>query len=79
MLKIRSWFSKLIGNVDILEDTDIDLYSLASMVSKMTFRILKNVLTHKIRKMTLIDLGILRFPDISQPFFTVRHKFAFLK
>lgn len=68
---INTWFKNLIGNVDILKDTDIDIDSLTELVSKFSVDMMDNLWTNKFKNISLMDLGILRFPDITKPFFSI--------
>lgn len=73
---INTWFKNLIGNVDILKDTDIDIDSLTELVSKFSVDMMDNLWTNKFKNISLMDLGILRFPDITKPFFSVSNNFS---
>ena len=41
------------------------------MVSKISVDMINNLWTDKSKTKNLMDLGILRFPDISKPYFAV--------
>ena len=73
--EIESWFIKLVDNdQDILNDTDIDILELAKLVAESgalvdSFEAVfykKEFLEKKV-----IDVGVIRFPDIDNPFVKV--------
>jgi len=72
--EVEGWFSKLISDEDVLRSTKIDIKVLAQIVAQTgatidSFETLfyKNESHEK----TMVDIGILRFPDISHPYFKV--------
>lgn len=73
-LQVKAWFQNLIGDEDIRQTTKIDIQKMAGIVAGKgaTTRKLRHLIRHtewdsKIQ----IDIGVLRFPDISNPHFKV--------
>lgn len=73
-LQVQAWFTKLIGDDDVLKSTKIDIDTLAKIVASTGATVdsfesffAKNEHHEK----TLIDIGVLRFPDIDHPHFKV--------
>lgn len=72
LLQVQTWFTNVIADDDVLKSTKIDIdvpakivaQSGATIVSFETF-FAKNEHHEK----TLIDIGVLRFPDIDRPYF----------
>ncbi|KAK1538995.1 uncharacterized protein CCOS01_00309 [Colletotrichum costaricense] len=74
--EVHSWFVNLISDSDVLESTQIKIGDLADIVSQTgatvdSFESFFGKNEHHER--TLIDIGVLRFPDIDRPFFKVEH------
>ncbi|KAJ3559794.1 hypothetical protein NP233_g11175 [Leucocoprinus birnbaumii] len=72
--EVQTWFTKLIGDPDILKATKIDIKVLAEIVAQTGATVdsfeaffYKNEHHEK----GLIDIGVLRFPDIDNPYFKV--------
>jgi len=73
--ELQTWFVDLVGNdKDILDDTKIDLEVFALLMSKTgaTVKSLNSLFAAKeYNERTMIDISILRFPDIEHPYFRV--------
>ncbi|KAH7110726.1 hypothetical protein EDB81DRAFT_926865 [Dactylonectria macrodidyma] len=70
--EVQTWFSNLISDADVLESTKIDIDVLANIVAQTgatvdSFESFFAKDEH--HEQTLIDIGVLRFPDIDRPFF----------
>ncbi|KXH68128.1 hypothetical protein CSAL01_04858 [Colletotrichum salicis] len=73
--EVQSWFVSLIGDDDVLAATQIDIDVLANIVSHTgaaldSFEAFFAKNEHHER--TLIDIAVLRFPDLDRPFFKVK-------
>ncbi|GJJ15953.1 hypothetical protein Clacol_010232 [Clathrus columnatus] len=72
--EVEAWFVHLIGDPDVLADTKIDIDVLANIVAQTgaTVQSFESIFfKHESHEKTLVDIGILRFPDIDKPFFKV--------
>lgn len=73
--EIKSWFIKLVDNdQDILSDTDINIVELAELVAESGALVdsFEAVFYKKeYLEKTVIDVGVIRFPDIDNPFVKV--------
>jgi len=70
--EVESWFTRLISDDDVLKSTKIDINVLAKIVAQTgatidSFEAFFGKSEH--HSMTVIDVGVLRFPDIDRPFF----------
>jgi len=72
--EVESWFVKFINDQDVLDSTKIDIHVLANIVAQ-TGATIDSFCTFfgKIEKheKTLVDIGVLRFPDVDHPHFQV--------
>lgn len=72
--EVHTWFSNLVNDDDILASTGIDIHILADIVAA-TGSAVRNFETFFYAdekcEQTLIDVGVLRYPDIDQPYFKV--------
>ncbi|TFK61309.1 hypothetical protein BDN72DRAFT_863695 [Pluteus cervinus] len=78
--EIETWFKKLIDNNDILNGTQIDLTGHANIVAQSGARVdssnpftflVTMISNEEEHRKTSCDIGILRYPDISHPYFQV--------
>ncbi|KAK4183870.1 hypothetical protein QBC35DRAFT_477779 [Podospora australis] len=72
--EVKSWFTKLIADDDVLESTKIasDIDVLSEIVAKTgaTVDSFESFFAkNEHHEQTLVDIGVLRFPDIDRPFF----------
>ncbi|PHH89824.1 hypothetical protein CDD83_5150 [Cordyceps sp. RAO-2017] len=70
--EVKTWFTKLIADDDVLQSTKIDIDVLARIVGQTgaTIDSFETVFAkHEYHEQTLVDIGVMRFPDIDQPFF----------
>jgi hypothetical protein len=72
--EVESWFVKLVQDKDVLDDTKIDIKVLAQIVAQTgatvdSFETFFYKSEH--HEKTIIDIGVLRFPDIEKPYFKV--------
>jgi len=72
--EVLTWFTQLIGDEDVLNSTKIDIKVLADIVATTGAAIdsfeaffAKNEHHEK----TVVDIGVLRYPDIDHPYFKV--------
>lgn len=70
--EVKTWFVKLISDDDVLQSTRIDIDVLARIVAQTgatitSFETFFAKTEH--HEQTLIDIGVLRFPDIDHPYF----------
>lgn len=76
LTQVESWFTALIDDKDILRSTQIDVNVLAQIVAQ-TGATIDSFETfffkQESHEKTLIDIGILRFPDLNNPHFKVRN------
>ncbi|KAJ3571450.1 hypothetical protein NP233_g3746 [Leucocoprinus birnbaumii] len=72
--EVQSWFTRFISDQDVLDATKIDIKVMGEIVAK-TGATVTNFETffykEEHHEKTLIDIGILRFPDIDHPYFKV--------
>ena len=68
---IQSWFTNLIGNADVLKDTKINLKRIIDMVANTDLDMMRHLFKRNIHTLGIIDAGVLRFPDVSRPYFSV--------
>lgn len=72
--EVETWFTNFIGDQDILDSTVIDIKIMARIVAQ-TGATIDSVaaLIHKIEhhEKTLVDIGVLRFPDPDHPYFKI--------
>ncbi|TGZ83713.1 hypothetical protein EX30DRAFT_338327 [Ascodesmis nigricans] len=69
---VMTWFTKLVKDQDILDATAIDIKSLANIVAQSGATIEDAptfVYKNEQHEQTLLDIGVLRYPDIDRPYF----------
>ncbi|KAF8877750.1 hypothetical protein CPB84DRAFT_357214 [Gymnopilus junonius] len=72
--EVQTWFTKFIGDQDILDSTKINIKVMAEIVAQTGATIDSvEAVIHKIEhhEKTLVDIGVLRFPDPEHPYFKV--------
>ncbi|KAI4721258.1 hypothetical protein E4T48_02464 [Aureobasidium sp. EXF-10727] len=72
--KVATWFHNLIDDQDILDSTKIDINTLGRIVAQTgaTVTDLESVFgKEEVHEQTMVDIGILRYPDLDNPFFKV--------
>ncbi|GAB1312313.1 hypothetical protein MFIFM68171_02523 [Madurella fahalii] len=72
--EVQSWFVNLINDTDVYKSTQIDITVLANIVAQTgaTIDSLETVFYKKeSHDKTLVDIGVLRFPDTKNPHFKV--------
>ncbi|KAH7424687.1 hypothetical protein KP509_11G019400 [Ceratopteris richardii] len=72
--EVKTWFLNLISDEDILHDTRIDIDVLAKIVAESGARVTDfETLFYKkaTQESKVLDIGVLRYPDIDHPFFKV--------
>ncbi|BBN08865.1 hypothetical protein MPTK1_4g15100 [Marchantia polymorpha subsp. ruderalis] len=70
--EVKSWFSKLIDDEDVLNQTKIDINTLAKIVAQSGAAVDSFEafwVKHEKHEQTLVDIGVLRFPDLEHPYF----------
>ncbi|KAL2754195.1 hypothetical protein ACRALDRAFT_1070048 [Sodiomyces alcalophilus JCM 7366] len=70
--EVQAWFQKLIGDEDVLRSTKIDLPVMAKIVAQTGATItgiLSMLSKHEVHSKSVVDIGVLRFPDIDHPHF----------
>ncbi|KAI0041702.1 hypothetical protein FA95DRAFT_1683046 [Auriscalpium vulgare] len=70
--EVVAWFDKLISDADVLKSTTIDVKVMARIVAQTGATIDGlPALLHKNERheKTVVDIGVLRFPDIEKPYF----------
>ena len=70
-----AWFTHLIQDQDVLSATKIDIRVMAGIVAKTgaAIRVLSDMVWNKeSQSKTIVDIGVLRFPDITHPYFKVQ-------
>ena len=70
-----TWFTNLINDTDVLKDTKIDIEDLANIVAASGAAVtdFKTLFYAKeYIERSIVDVGILRYPDPVNPFFKVR-------
>lgn len=74
--EVKRWFEdELVKDVDVLDDTKINISSLAKIVAQTGAKVTSFAnffYKHEVHRRTIVDIGVLRFPDIDHPFFKVR-------
>ncbi|KAF3058793.1 hypothetical protein CFAM422_011910 [Trichoderma lentiforme] len=72
--EVQAWFNNLISDDDVLNSTKIDAEVIAKIVAQIG-AILENFETffakNEYHEQALINIGVLRFPDVDQPYFKV--------
>ncbi|KAK5048602.1 hypothetical protein LTR84_005693 [Exophiala bonariae] len=72
--EVKTWFTKLIADDDVIKSTKIDVEVLAKIVAQ-TGATVDSFETffakHEYHEKTLVDIGVLRFPDAFNPYFKV--------
>jgi len=72
--EVEGWFMNLISDDDVLKSTKIDIHVLADIVAQTGASIDSFAsLIHDLEQhdKTMVDIGVLRFPDPSRPYFQV--------
>ena len=72
---MRVWFTELVGDKDILDSTKIPIADVANLVAETGAAVTSlptAVYRNKEFTRHLVDLGVLRFPDVDHPYFKVR-------
>jgi len=70
--EVRTWFNQLIADDDVLNCTKIDIDVLARIVAQSgaTIDSFESFFgKHEHHEQTMIDIGVLRFPDLDHPYF----------
>jgi len=72
--EVTVWFKNLIKDQDVLDATSIDIKVLGQIVAQTgatvdSFEAFFG--KHEYHERTMIDIGVLRYPDVSNPFFKV--------
>ncbi|KAF5623738.1 hypothetical protein F25303_11705 [Fusarium sp. NRRL 25303] len=70
--EVQTWFNRLVSDPDVLNSTKIDINVLAKIVAQTgatvdSFESFFAKEEH--HEQTLVDIGVLRFPDIDHPYF----------
>ncbi|TGZ77192.1 hypothetical protein EX30DRAFT_311547 [Ascodesmis nigricans] len=72
--EVLTWFTNLIKDQDVIDATGIDIKSLANIVAQSGATI-EDVPTfiykNEQHEQTILDIGVLRYPDIDRPYFKV--------
>ena len=74
--QVHSWFVNFIGDEDVLRSTHIDIEVMGKIVAQTGAAITSfATLLYKkeLHEKTLVDIGVLRFPDFLNPFFKVSY------
>ncbi|KAF9562409.1 hypothetical protein CPC08DRAFT_614347, partial [Agrocybe pediades] len=69
---VQAWFTKLISDEDVLKSTKIDIKVLANIVAQTgaTVDCFASLISKTERhEKTIVDIGVLRFPDQDRPHF----------
>ncbi|KAI0654173.1 hypothetical protein C8Q70DRAFT_937231 [Cubamyces menziesii] len=72
--QVNSWFATLVQDEDVLKGTHIDINVMAAIVAQTGAMVnsLGSLLYMKEEhQKTLVDIGVLRFPDLDNPYFKV--------
>ncbi|KAI5238035.1 hypothetical protein E4T42_09077 [Aureobasidium subglaciale] len=72
--EVTSWFNKLINDQDILDSTKIDIKVLGRILAQTgaTVDSLEAFFSkEQVETQTMVDIGILRYPDIDNPYFKI--------
>ncbi|THY71685.1 hypothetical protein D6C95_10253, partial [Aureobasidium pullulans] len=70
--EVSTWFSNLVSDMDVLAATKIDINVLGRIVasSGATIDSFESFFAkHEHHEQTMLDIGILRYPDIDHPYF----------
>ncbi|XP_024537192.1 uncharacterized protein LOC112348594 [Selaginella moellendorffii] len=71
---VQTWFVNLIADEDVLKSTKIDIEVLGRIVAQSgaTITSFENFFAkHEHHEKTIIDIGVLRYPDMQNPYFKV--------
>ncbi|KLO05173.1 hypothetical protein SCHPADRAFT_947134 [Schizopora paradoxa] len=72
--EVEEWFTNLIQDEDVLKSTKIDIKVLADIVAT-TGAVIEDIATfirrNEYHEKTVVDIGVLRYPDIEHPYFKV--------
>ncbi|CAN0032286.1 unnamed protein product [Ectocarpus fasciculatus] len=71
---VQTWFHNLIADEDVLNSTGIDINILADIVASTGARVVSAesvVFKQEQREHNVLEIGVLRFPDIEHPFIKV--------
>ena len=74
MFKVQGWFTELISDSDVIQGSGINIDVLAKIVAQSgaTVDSFGSFFAKRERhEKTIIDIGVLRFPDIEHPYFKV--------
>lgn len=72
--EVHTWFANLIQDDDVLQDTKIDINSMGNKVAQSGATITSFetfVYKREYHETEVMDIGVLRFPDIDHPYFKV--------
>lgn len=72
--EVKDWFDKLISDEQVLKDTAIKIDDVAGIVAQTGATVSdfeSFFFKHEYHEVNLLDIGILRFPDIDHPYFRV--------
>ncbi|CAM9629221.1 unnamed protein product [Ectocarpus fasciculatus] len=72
--EVQTWFHNLIADEDVLNSTGIDINILADIVASTGARVVSAesvVFKQEQREHNVLEIGVLRFPDIEHPFIKV--------
>jgi len=70
--EVKEWFTNFIQDQDVLTTTKIDINALANIVAQTgaTVDSFEAFFAKtEVHRKTVVDIGVLRFPDVSHPFF----------
>ncbi|KAJ6620954.1 hypothetical protein B0H10DRAFT_1875405 [Mycena sp. CBHHK59/15] len=76
MREVETWFTNLINDEDVLKSTKIDINVVGAIVAQTgaTIDAIETLIyKSESHEKTLVDIGVLRFPDIDNPYFKVYH------
>ena len=74
VLQVETWFQKLIQDEDVIKSTMIDINTLGRIVAQSgaTIDSFESFFAKSEKhQKTMLDIGVLRYPDIDNPFFKV--------
>ena len=72
--QVHSWFTKLVQDEDVMKATAIDIQALAKIVAQCGVAIesfSEFFYKSKFCQRTMLDIGVLRYPDLQQPYIKV--------
>ncbi|KAJ3552836.1 hypothetical protein NM688_g3944 [Phlebia brevispora] len=72
--EVQTWFSRLISDADVLNDTNIDVHVMSHIVAKIGVGIndlFQLIFKDEYMERDAIDIGVLRFPDPSHPYLKI--------